>query len=238
MMRNLIKKYHEFIEEAVGKSPTKSEMKQIDKRMSIINSNLNKEHINKEVRRLYDNELSQMWGKIIAYENKGDNIKLISENISIESGAQITSICSGLCVFEMFIASELTPKGFVNCFDFSKEMNKMANSIKTRLQVRNIKITFADVKYIPLVGNSQDVVLAIRTGLSSTKDWGKVLKEVVRVMKDDASSRLVYTVQRNFNKPKSEIKKELNLAGLRFIKQKSFKDKDKDVIDLIIAKKK
>lgn len=237
-MKTLFAKYRDFLERAVGRSPNKKEMQEIDKKMKEVNKELkNNGKEDREIERLYDNKLSQIWEKIVAYENNGEEIKLLLNNIEIDKRAKVLSLASGLAIFEMFIAKNIAKHGKVECIDLSNEMNKRAKAIAKKFEISNIHFIKASVKKLLFRDNSQDIVLARRTGLSSGNSWQSILKEVKRVLKDK-DSRFIYTVQRDFSKPLVKIKKELSLVGLEFLKIKSFREKDGEIINIIIARKK
>ncbi|MEI7718698.1 MAG: methyltransferase domain-containing protein [archaeon] len=227
--------YKRFLVKAIGKSPNKNNMHTIINRMNELNeASKNKFSSNEEVRHLYDNELSNFWEKIVAYENKGDEIYSLLKNINIKNDAKILSLASGIGVFEMFIATNILSNGEIICVDLSSKMNKKANEISKKLNLKNVKIITSSANKLSIKNSSQDIVLARRTGLSDEKIWSSVLKEVKRVMKED-SAVFVYTVQKDFCKSKKEIIKDLDSVGLKFKKIDSFKEKEGNKIMMVIA---
>lgn len=229
--------YCSFLERALGKSPSRKDMLVINKKMNDLNKLSKKTPLYKQkVKNLYNRELSRFWKKIVAYENKGDEINILLKNVTIPPNSKMASIASGIGLFEMFLAKKLLVDGRITCVDYSKSMNAIAEDLLKKLKLKNVSVITASATKIPINSHTQNIVLARRTGLSSTFLWNKVLLEVSRIIIRNPDSRFIYTVQSNFNKPEAKVKQELCNVGLELIKIDSFKEKDGDVIKIIFAK--
>lgn len=184
----------------------------------------------------YNKVLSKIWPKVVATTASFSEVELLSKYIKFKPYYKVTSLASGLCVFELFLANEFVPKGKIQCIDLSVEMNERARALARKLRQRNIRIITASATKIPISSNSQDLVLARRPGLSNDKRWIKVLKESHRVLKGSRTSRFVYTVAEDFNKPAKDIKEDLLATGFKFIAIRKFGIKEKAPSFMIIAK--
>lgn len=230
VINSLDLEYVAHVKKAVGGVPSNKEIGDVDREIEKISVKSGK------VKELYNEKLSKLWKTIIAYENKPDELNLLVKSVKIHSGDKVTSIASGLCVFEAFIAKRFLINGQINAIDFSKEMNKQAKDILKKLNVKNIKVICASAIKLPIKDDSQNLVLARRTGLSSTNEWPLVLKEVYRIIKRDGI--FVYTVDKNFFDSLEKAKKQLSSAGLSCFKHCSFIEKDRSKIIMIFARRK
>lgn len=233
MIINLKKKLKNHLLITVGKVPTKKEMKKVDEEIKPLFAKIYKNW--KSIGR-YNGKLANLWIKVVANETLAQEVKLLLENTKIRKDSQITSLASGLAVYELFLAREIIPNGEIYCLDNSKYMNKIAKDLAYKLKAKNIKIITTSVTKVPIKTNTQDVVLARRTGLSNDKRWIKVLKESNRIMKKNKYSRFVYTVDKVFNKKIKEIRSDLNKADFEFVTMKTFGRNYKLKVCMIIAK--
>lgn len=209
----------------VGKSPNGSEMRKIGKRL--------KELVLKGV---YNDELANLWRKIVAYENGTKEIAMFLKYSNCNKTRNVVSIGSGIGVFESFLAKNVFSKGKVYCVDFSKSMSKQAESIRKGLNLENMKIIVASAKRVPIKSYSADILLYRRTGLSIGKLWPSVLKEARRLIKPEEDSRLIYTVRARSVGGIGNIKKTLRGAGFDFIKLDFFFERDQTKIAMVIAR--
>jgi SAM-dependent methyltransferase len=224
--------------DTVGKIPTDEEMSSVNK--------ITKEEYRKiydtpdkpvaVTRASYNKVLSKIWSKVVATTASFSEVVLLSRYVKFKPYYNITSLASGLCVFELFLAKEFVPDGRIRCIDLSVEMNKQARALARKLKQHNIDITTASATKVPVSSNSQDVVLVRRSGLSNDKRWINVLKESHRILKKTRTSRFVYTVAGDFNKPTKSIKEDLLAAGFEFVAMRKFGIKEKAPSFMIIAK--
>ncbi|MBE5729311.1 class I SAM-dependent methyltransferase [Candidatus Parvarchaeota archaeon] len=240
-MRNTLEeKFRKHMLDLVGEIPTKNEMYYINKITKV------------EYKKIYDKPnkptsitmhsynkvLSKIWPKVVASTASFSEIVLLSNYVKFKPYYNITSLASGLCVFELFLAKEFVSDGQIHCIDLSVEMNKQARALARKLKQHNIKIITASAAKPPIASNSQDVVLIRRSGLSNDKKWINVLKESYRILKKAYTSRFVYTVAEDFNKPTKIIKKDLLAANLEFIAIRKFGTKENAPSFMIIARPK
>jgi SAM-dependent methyltransferase len=218
---------------SVGNKPSRQELSETDEIMRKVNSILDS---NSDIQKLYDKKLAKIWPRIVANEPLSDELIILNKFVKIKTNSNITSIASGLGVFEMFLARYFCPKGEIYCIDFSKEMNKKGREISKKMKLKNITFFTASATKLPVRENSQNVVLARRTGLSMKGIWTRVLKEVDRVLIKDEQSRFVYTVQANLLPSKNKIRTSLKKRKLHFISMQAFKESDGTKIALVIAK--
>jgi len=229
-------RFKKHLLETVGKEPGKKEMTLVFRKLKEEYSMLyGKPNKPLPVIRKSFNSLSAIWPTLVAGTSSFSEITLLTKYAKISRNLNITSIASGLCVFELFLAKEFVPNGKIFCLDLSEEMNKRAKALKRKLKQKNINIVTASATKIPVKSNSQDIVLARRTGLSNDKRWTAVLKEAYRILKKNPSSRFIYTVATDFNKPVKNIKKDMDRAGLEFIAIEKFGVKEKRPAFMIIA---
>jgi ubiquinone/menaquinone biosynthesis C-methylase UbiE len=193
--RALVHHYQDFLKRTVGKPLSKKAMHKLDVHFTELFS-----------KGCYTKKVASLWKHVVSYETKGDELVLFCKAVPIKPNLHITSVGSGLCVFELFLAEALFPQGKVACFDTSREMNKVAEQIKRKVRATNVRIALASATQLPLRTDSQDIVLARRTGLSSTKTWPLFLDEAWRVLRTSKDSRLIYTVQQSNSHPLSFIK--------------------------------
>lgn len=234
----LKEKFEKYLIETVGEEPTQSEMKEIDKKVRVAFDKIyNKpDKDSKLIKDLYDRELSELWPRIVAHEATISEVDLFVKYSNINIKSQIASLASGIGVFEIFIAKEVNPEGKIFCIDISEGMSNKAQALVDKFKLKNIKVIVGDITKLPFESNSLDIVLIRRSGLSNDKRWIDVLKESLRVLKKKEESRLVYTVDADFTKPKKQIIKDLKNAGLDFVDIDMFTKKDGDVIQMITAK--
>ncbi len=188
------------------------------------------------IAKVYTKDLSKYWIRVVANEDLIHEFLSLKENVNIKSDYNIASFASGLAVFEIFLAKELVPHGFVSCFDISDGMNKIAREYVNKLNQKNIKIVTSSVLSIPLENDSQDLVIARRTGLSKDKRWINVLKEAYRILKKQESSNFIYTVDKEYNDSLDKIKSSLEKADLRFIEMKESHSSNNGPVCMILAK--
>lgn len=226
--------------ETVGKKPTKKEMSEIDREISEIFKKVYDKPDKKEgiIREVYNKRLAKLWDKVVATETFPSEIRLLSKYAKIRSNFNIASIASGLGIYELFLAKEFAPKGKVYCLDISSEMSKRGRYFARKLNQRNIKFIVASAIKIPLKSNSQDLVLARRTGLSNDKKWIKVLSEANRIIKKNDEATFVFTVDKSFNKPINKIKEDLLSVNFRFIDMLEFNRRNgiNGTVCMIVAK--
>ena len=229
--KEISKLYRAHLLKSVGKSPSKTRIKEIE----LLTKNLEKQK-NFSIKRLYDKEYSPFWKEIVAYENKSDEIILFQRYIKPPQNGNMASLASGIAIFEMFLAKKFVPMGRVYCVDFSKRMNEKARKFKKKLKIKNVSIITSSVSKTTLRKNSQNVVIARRTGLSKGNQWNRVLKEVNRILRKNSESRFVYTTVKDRYENKKKIKYLLNKAHLDLVDITSFKDRGGDIILMVIAK--
>ncbi len=236
---NLSAKLKEHMLNTVGKKPTKNEMKSINKQIKPLFSKIyaHSDKITTFVKTGYDAQLTKLWIPTVANESFLKEIKLFLKFTRIKPNYKIASLASGLAVYELFLAKEYIPQGKVYCIELSREMNKYAAAIVKRINQRNVKILTASATNLPLKNNSQDIILARRTGLSNDQKWGQVLNESYRILKKNKDSTPVITVDKVFNKKLGEIKADLKKANFNLITIKDFRrNKDELVVSMTIAK--
>lgn len=236
--QNLSEKFKQHLLNTVGATPTKIEIKEIDKKVrksfdKIYNSPNKKPSFLKEE---YDKNLSKVWARVVAHEASISEINLFLKYSNIKENSKIVSLASGICVFELFVAKEIANKGNVCCVDISNGMITEAKKFVKKLSLKNVKLIVKDITKLPFNTDSQEIVLARRTGLSNDDRWIEVLKESYRVLKKNEDSRFIYTVDHDFTKPLNLIKKDLSKANLKFIAQDAFLKKDQRRVDMIVAK--
>jgi ubiquinone/menaquinone biosynthesis C-methylase UbiE len=223
----------------VGKKPTKKEMKLVNQQIKPIFAKIyaHPDRMTEVVRRGYDAKLTKLWKSVVADEYFLEEIKLFLRFTKVKLNYKITSLASGLAVYELFLAKEYVPKGLVSCIEISNEMNKEAKILAKKINQKNIKILTASATKVPIKNDSQDIILARRTGLSNDKKWGEVLNEAYRIIKKTKESSLIITVDKIFNKSPKDVKADLKKANFEFISIKDFRrSKDALLISMIVAK--
>jgi ubiquinone/menaquinone biosynthesis C-methylase UbiE len=188
------------------------------------------------IAKVYTKELSKYWVKVVANEDLVQEFLSFQENVKINPKYKIASLASGLAVFELFLAKEIVPNGFVTCVDISEGMNEIAKKYADELNQKNIRIITSSVFEIPIESDSQDVVIARRTGLSKDKKWPNVLKEAYRILKKQETSCFVYTVDKIYNDPLNEIEPLLQGVNLKLVKMIESHSSNNGVVCMIIAK--
>jgi SAM-dependent methyltransferase len=231
-------KYKRHLLRTVGKKPTKKEMAEVNKKIRVAFDRIynSPDKPLSLLRGIYNRNLSKLWSKLVANEGSTSEIMLFYKLAKPKPASSIASLGSGLAVFELFIAKELAPQGRVYCIDLSEGMNRRAKQLKNRLKIKNASIITASATEIPLRSNSQDLVLARRTGLSNDKRWGRLLSESSRIMKKERGSLFIYAVDADFNKPTAAIKADLRRAKLKFVTMKGFRKGDGKVVHMVVAK--
>lgn len=235
---SLSTKFHEHLLKTVGKRPTGPEIKKVNKQVRKSFDKIYNGH-NKDplfIKTEYDKRLSKIWGKVVAYEATVSEVELFLKYSGINQNPNIVSLASGLCIFELFIAKEFNKKGKMCCIDISDGMSNRAKKYVKKLKLNNVNILIKDITDLPIDSDSQNIVLARRTGLSNDEKWIKILKESYRVLKKEDSSRFIYTVDHDFNKPLNIIKEDLFKAKLSFIAEDYFVKNDGKRVDMIITK--
>lgn len=236
--RILKQEFRRHLLKTVGKKPTKKEMIEIERKIKVsygkIYDKPNKEEF--VMKKIYDNELSRVWGKVVANEDLSPEVMLFFKSTNVTPNSHITSFASGLAVYELFLAKEIVPLGIVSCIDISGGMNKIARRFAKKLNQNNIKIITSSVTKTPLKSDSQNIVMARRTGLSKDKKWIKILKEAYRIIKKEEDSVFLYTVDKVFNDPITKIKLNLNKAHFKFLNLKESHSSNEGTVCMIIAK--
>ncbi len=240
MRSSLEERFRKHFLDTVGEIPTDQEMSSVNR---IIKEEYKKIYDTPDkpiavTRASYNKVLSRVWLKVVATTVSFSEIVLLSRYVKFKPYYNIASLASGLCAFELFLAKEFVPDGRIRCIDLSVEMNKQARALARKLKQRNVVITTASATGVPVPSNSQDVVLVRRSGLSNDKRWINVLKESHRILKKTSTSRFVYTVAEDFNKPIKSIKEDLIAAGFEFIAIRKFGVREKAPSFMIIAKPK
>src|SRR4030067_1542994 len=136
MGANLETRFKKHLYRAVGKKPSDKEMVLVNKRISEEYSKIY-EKPNKPlsvIRKSYDNVLSKIWPKLVARTSSFSEIIILLKYAMIKPDYRITSIASGLCVYELFLAKEFAPHGRVSCLDLSKGMNRGARALARKLK--------------------------------------------------------------------------------------------------------
>lgn len=223
----------------VGKKPTKEEMKKINQKIKPIFAKIyaHPDKITTLVKKGYSAELTNLWIPTVASEFFAPEINLFLKFTKVKPQYKITSLASGLAIYELFLAKEYAPKGKISCIEASSEMNKVARKFARKMKQTNIKIITASAAKIPIRNNSQDIVLARRTGLSNDKRWKTILNEAHRIIKKKEESTLIITIDKTFNKSISQIKSYLKKANFNFIEMKNFKRSlNTLLVSMIIAK--
>lgn len=233
-------RFRKHLLDTVGAIPTDEEMSSVNK---ITKAEYKKIYDTPDkpitvIKTSYNKVLSRVWPKVVATTASFSEVVLLSRYVKFKPYYNITSLASGICVFELFLAKEFVPDGMIRCIDLSVEMNEQARALARKLKQRNIKIITASATNVPVQSNSQDVVLVRRSGLSNDKRWISVLKESHRILKKTRTSRFVYTVAEDFNKPIKSIKGDLLAVGFEFIAMRKFGIKEKAPSFMIIAKPK
>lgn len=223
----------------VGRKPTKKEMKKVNQKIKPIFAKIyaHPDKITTLIKRGYDAELTNLWISVVANESFAPEMDLFLKFTKVKPHYKITSLASGLAVYELFLAKEYAPMGKISCIETSPEMNKIAKKFAEKTKQTNVNIITASATKIPIKNNSQDIVLARRTGLSNDKKWKTVLDETYRIIKKREESTLIITVDRTFNKNIGQIKSYLKKANFKFIDIKNFKRSlDTILVSMIIAK--
>lgn len=236
--RLIEQKYRAHLLETVGRKPTEEEMKEVDEKMRRAYDKVY-DHPDKDealINEIYSKEISPLWVKVVANENLAPEIDLFSKYTQVKPDYNITSFASGLAVYELFLAKEIVPHGKVSCIDVSEGMNRLAREYVNKLGQKNIEVMTSSVLHTPLESDSQDIVLARRTGLSKDKRWPSVLGEAYRIMKKSKDSTFIYTVDKVFNDPLEEIKSNLGKANLKFIAMEDSHTSNSGIVCMIIAK--
>lgn len=235
---SLSNKFDEHLLKTVGKRPNKSEIDRVDRKIrksfdKIYDSpNKNPLFLKKE----YDKNISKVWGRAVAHESVVSEVNLFKKYSNIKDKSNLVSLASGICVFELFIAKEFIKNGKVCCIDISQGMSNQSRKYIKKLKLDNVKIVVNDIIKLPVRTNSQNIVLARRTGLSNDDKWINILEESCRILRKEEDSRFIYTVDHDFTKPLKEIKRNLRCAGLKFITQDNFIKGDGERVDMIVAK--
>lgn len=230
-------KLKEHLLKTVGKKPSKEEMAEASKK---IHKGYDKiypftDRNESLVGKTYT-EISKEWEKVVASETHLSEIILFQKYTKVKPEFKITSLASGLAVYELFLAKEFVPKGFVTCIDISEGMSKKASDFAKKLKQNNVKIVNGSVLNVPLDDNSQDIVLARRTGLSKDKKWIDVLKEARRILKKKETSTFIYTVDKVFNDSLDKIKSNLSKAKFKFVAMEEQHKSNEGTVCMIIAK--
>jgi ubiquinone/menaquinone biosynthesis C-methylase UbiE len=233
--KTAIKQFKKHLEECVGKSPSNAEMGKIGKRVKGLDSLLKKSD-SARVKEVYDNELANLWGKIVACETGTREIEMFLKYSNCREDSSIISVGSGIGVFESFLAKKVLTRGKICCVDFSKSMSEQAENIRLKLNLDNMKVISASAERVPADLHSADILLYRRTGLSSGNLWLPVLKEAYKLIKLNGYSRLIYTVGANLAGSPDEIKKTLKMGGFEFVKLDFFLEKDRTKIAMIVAR--
>jgi ubiquinone/menaquinone biosynthesis C-methylase UbiE len=236
--KSLRQKSKEHLLKTVGKKPTKKEMIEIERKIKIAYDKIYNKPDKEEsvMKKIYNKELSRHWGRVVANENFAKEVTSLLKYTNVKTNSHVASFASGLAVYELFLARELVPQGKVYCIDISEGMNKVARKFAKRLNQNNIKIITGSVTKIPLKSNTQDIVMARRTGLSKDKKWIDILKEAYRIIKKNKESTFLYTVDKVFNDSIQEIKSNLNKAKFRFVTMKDSHSSNEGIVCMIITK--
>ena len=236
---NLSMRLKDHLLNTVGKKPTKKEMKWVNNEIKPLFAKIyaHPDRITELVKTGYNAKLTRLWKSVVADESFFNEINLFSKFTKIKTNYKITSLASGLAVYELFLAKEYVPRGLVSCIEVSKEMNKEAKILAKKINQNNIKVLTASVTKIPIKSDSQDIVLARRTGLSRDLRWGKVLSEAHRIIKKKKESTFIITVDKTFNKSIREVKEDLKKANFELIKVKDFRrSRNTLVISMIVSR--
>ena len=237
--KGLKEKLKQHLIKTVGKKPTKKEMKLVNNEIKPIFEKIyaHPEKMTEFVKTGYDAKLTKLWIPTVANESFIDELSLFFKFTRVKPDYKITSLASGLAVYELFLAREYISRGVISCIEASKEMNKLAKTFARKTNQKNIKILNASATNLPIKNDSQDVVLARRTGLSNDLKWGTVLNEAHRIIKKKKDSTFIFTVDKIFNKSLKEVKIDLKKANFEFITSKDFKrSKDTPLVSMIVAK--
>ncbi|MBS3077006.1 hypothetical protein J4233_01910 [Candidatus Pacearchaeota archaeon] len=143
MNKKLLKqRFKNHLLKTVGRKPTKKEMVEIERKIKVsygkIYDKPNKEEF--VMKKIYDNELSKVWGRVVANEDLSPEVILFSKYTNVTPNSHITSFASGLAVYELFLAKEIVPLGKISCIDISDGMNKIARKFAKKLNQNNIKL--------------------------------------------------------------------------------------------------
>ena len=185
----------------------------------------------------YDGRLSNLWISVVANEDFIPELKLFLDSVEIKPTFNVASLASGLSVYELFLAKEFFPEGEMTCIDASIEMNKIANQFINKTNRENMKTVISSATNLPLGNETQDLVLARRTGLSNDENWNVVLDESYRVLKKHDDSRLIITVDKVFNKSNEDVKSDLNKSNFELVEIKDFERRvNEPIVSMIIAK--
>ncbi|HZX19512.1 MAG TPA: class I SAM-dependent methyltransferase [archaeon] len=124
-------------------------------------------------------------------------IEVLQKEVEFRETDNVLSLGSGPAVVESFIASNITPKGTMNCLDISHEMVNHAQKFVEKLNelngLNNLLIRQGSATQIPLPDKSQDKVLALQTTFMNSPHFSEILGEVRRVLKTDAHSVFIFT---------------------------------------------
>ena len=231
-------KFKEHLIRTVGKKSTKKEMNLVDKKIRLIFNKIYNKPDKEEafIIKAYNEKLSKLWKKVVANETLFQEVLLFYKYTKVKPFFHIASLASGLAVYELFLAKEIVPFGEVSCFDISQEMNKRAKKFAEKLEQTNVKIITASAIKIPLEENSQDIVIARRTGLSNDKNWRIVLKEAYRIIKKNKDSTFLYTVDKRFNVSLKTIKNNLLKSNFNFIALEDFNISKEEIVSMVVAR--
>ena len=143
MNKKLLKqRFKNHLLKTVGRKPTKKEMVEIERKIKVsygkIYDKPNKEEF--VMKKIYDNELSKVLGRVVANEDLSPEVILFSKYTNVTPNSHITSFASGLAVYELFLAKEIVPLGKISCIDISDGMNKIARKFAKKLNQNNIKL--------------------------------------------------------------------------------------------------
>lgn len=238
MTLGLSDKIKRHLIETVGKKPTKKEMNDVDEQIKPIFAKIyhSPNKASSFIKKAYDSKLSKLWIKVVANESFLEEIRLFAKFTKIKSNYNLTSLASGLGVYEMFLAREYLQNGKISCIDLSEGMSKIAKEFAKKIKQRNVKIIVASAIKLPIKPNSQDIVLARRTGLSNDKKWIKVLKEANRIIKKENNSTFIFTVDKSFNKSSKEVKSDLKKANFNLITIRDFNRGSENTVSMVVAK--
>jgi len=99
---------------------------------------------------------------------------------------------SGTSVVECYLAKFVVPNGRVVAVDFAHEMNREARNLAKKEQVQNIHFVTATAKKLPILNNSQNIIISCNVGLSPGY-LNDFLPEARRSIVNSEKSRLILT---------------------------------------------
>jgi len=148
-------------------------------------------------------------------------IEFIKKYGNLHGNSRVLSVGSGAGRIEIYLAKNVLPAGSITAIEYTASGNNAAKETAEKENVQNALFMRGDAKKLAVPNDSINVVVSLHSLGAIGEKWKDALREMKRVLRQDAESRLIITNLKGVNIDELELRKELSVLGFEIIAEKT-----------------